>query len=314
MAYSTEYYEYALKIIRDNKKNRQKEYEKKLSELYVNIPELKSIDIALSACGAKAMNAAMAGKTEELKKYEKESAHLKAEKKEILNSVNISEPTAVCTECNDTGYNANTLCNCVKRLAKELVYKDLSREMPINNRKFENFSLEYYGESKNKMSQILSTVKAYAENFTASGENMLFLGGVGLGKTHLSMAVINTVTEKGFGAVYGSAQNLFSQIEKEHFAYNGQSSKSDALLNCDLLVIDDLGTEFSTSFTVAQFYNIVNTRINNGKSTIINTNLTLQEIEKNYTPRVLSRLVGNYKIMRFEGTDIRMQKAIKCKQ
>lgn len=314
MAYSTEYYEYALKIIRDNKKTRQKEYEKRLSELYVNIPELKSIDIALSACGAKAMNAAMAGKTEELKKYEKESARLKAEKKEILSSVNISEPTAVCTECNDTGYKANALCNCVKRLAKELVYKDLSREMPIDNRRFENFSLEYYGESKNKMSQILSTVKAYAENFTASGENMLFLGGVGLGKTHLSMAVINTVTEKGYGVIYGSAQNLFSQIEKEHFAYNGQSSKSDALLNCDLLVIDDLGTEFSTSFTVAQFYNIVNTRINNGKSTIINTNLTLQEIEKNYTPRVLSRLVGNYKIMRFEGTDIRMQKAIKCKQ
>ena len=160
------------------------------------------------------------------------------------------------------------------------------------------------------MANIFEFAKDYAQNFKKNSDNLLFLGGVGLGKTHLSLSIINVVTEKGFGVIYDSAQNLFNKIEKEHFSYSGSNEIIDAVLSCDLLVIDDLGTEFITPFTVSQFYNIINSRINSGLPTIINTNLDFSEIQENYTARVLSRIMGNYKIKKFMGDDIRIKKAL----
>ena len=160
------------------------------------------------------------------------------------------------------------------------------------------------------MANIFEFAKDYAQNFKKNSDNLLFLGGVGLGKTHLSLSIINVVTEKGFGVIYDSAQNLFNKIEKEHFSYSGSSEIIDAVLSCDLLVIDDLGTEFITPFTVSQFYNIINSRINSGLPTIINSNLDFSEIQEKYTPRVLSRIMGNYKIKKFMGDDIRIKKAL----
>ncbi len=311
MSYKSEYYAKAISLINSKKMRREKEYEAELNTLFASIPELKSIETELSSLGAKAMKAALVGKTDELKKLEKLSHSLQQQKNDILKSAKIKPLSSECKKCNDTGYDGTHICNCAKALAKELVFADLSSKMPIANQNFSNFDLRFYdGDSKKVMADIYNFAKEYAESFTTRSENLLFLGGVGLGKTHISLSIINVVTEKGYGVIYDSAQNLFSQIEKEHFSYSGSGEKIDAILGCDLLVIDDLGTEFSTSFTTSQFYNIVNTRINNGLPTIINTNLGLAEIEKIYTPRVLSRIMGNYKTKRFSGSDIRLKKAL----
>ena len=141
-------------------------------------------------------------------------------------------------------------------------------------------------------------------------KNLLFFGQTGLGKTHLSLAIVAEVSAKGFGVVYGSAQNLFSAAEKEHFSYSGETSVQDSLLGCDLLVIDDLGTEFYSSFAASLFYNIVNTRLLSCKPTVINTNLSLDELEKKYTPRICSRFMGGYDSKKFIGSDIRQIKAL----
>ena len=311
MSYNSEYYARAISIIKNRKKQRDSEFSAKLSTLYEAVPELKKIEIELSGLGAKAMNAAIEGKSDILEDLRRKSEVLTARKNEILKSANLSEPKNQCEKCSDTGYVGAKVCECVTALAKELVFSDLSMKMPIANQTFCTFSLDYYeGEDKKVMANIYDFAKEYAENFSTNSESLLFLGGVGLGKTHISLSIINRVVEKGFGVVYDSAQNLLNKIEKEHFSYSGSSEVIDAVLACDLLVIDDLGTEFITSFTVSQLYNIINSRINSHLPTIINTNLDFAEIEKNYTPRVLSRIMGNYKIKKFMGDDIRIKKAL----
>ena len=137
------------------------------------------------------------------------------------------------------------------------------------------------------------------------------MGETGLGKTHLSLAIVAAVSEKGYSVVYGPAGNLFTAAEREHFSYSGETEKLDSMLSCDLLVIDDLGTEFLSPFTSSLFYNIINSRILENKPTIISTNLSIAEIEKRYSDRIASRFIGNYEVKRFLGEDIRQQKACK---
>ncbi len=311
MAYKHTYYEKAVALIKENAKKREKQFENSLNEAYILFPELKDTNEKLSALGAKAIKAALYSKTQELKEIEEETKILTAKKKELEKAAKVKGPKPICSKCNDTGYIGASLCECAKALAKDLVFKDLSETVPINQT-FQTFDLSFYeGKDRKIMESIYNFSLNYADNFTRKSDNLLFLGGVGLGKTHLSLSIINRVIDKGYGVVYATAQNLLNEIEKEHFSYSGSSEKIDAVLSCDLLVIDDLGTEFSTSFTVSQLYNIINTRIISSLPTIINTNLSFQEIEKNYTPRVLSRIMGSYKVKQFTGPDIRIKKALK---
>ena len=146
----------------------------------------------------------------------------------------------------------------------------------------------------------------YARHFSPTSCSILMLGATGLGKTHLSFAIAKEVIDQGYGVIYGSVQNLIQQLEKEHFGRaNGESHTEQMLLNCDLLILDDLGAEFSTQFSVSVIYNLVNTRLLTEKPIIVNTNLTIAELEKQYTGRVVSRMIGSYKVLPFVGRDIR---------
>lgn len=318
MGYSKETYKEALKIITDAAKRKEKEYNLSLSAVYSAVPELHEIDRKLASLGASAVTAAMSGDMSKLEEFKKSSLDLQKTKHDILSQAGIKEKTFACTKCDDSGFVNGKLCDCVKSEAKKIAYKKMSADMPLDCENFDNFDLKYYSDSpedngvvpKKVMSAIFSRAKEYAKDFSKNSENLLFMGGVGLGKTHLCAAIIGEVIKKGYGVVYGSAQNLFSKVEKEHFSYDTQSHSLDALLNADLLVIDDLGAEFSTSFTQSLLYNIVNTRMNNGMPTVINTNLTLSELEQRYTSRVSSRLIGNYELFKFVGSDIRQQKKI----
>mgnify|MGYP002517959556 CR=1 FL=1 len=151
----------------------------------------------------------------------------------------------------------------------------------------------------------------YAKNFTVNSKGLLMRGETGLGKTHLSLAIAGEVIKKGYLPVYGPAENLFTTIEKERFSgFGAESDSYNSMISCDLLVIDDLGAEFMTSFSKSILYNLVNTRILAKKPTIINTNLSMKEIEKFYSPRISSRLIGSYDARKFLGNDIRQQKIL----
>ena len=222
-----------------------------------------------------------------------------------------------CPQCEDTGVVGTRLCSCHIQLLKDLAYEEAGKKSPLKICTFEEFRLSYYSDKKasshdvsprEKMAEILSFCKEYAEDFDRNSPSILMEGRTGLGKTHLSLAIVGKVIEKGYSVLYNSAQNFFRELQNERFGKSGSSAFENMMLECDLLVIDDLGAEFSTTFTVSALYNIVNTRINTGLPTIISTNLTLTEIENQYSNRISSRFIGEYSILYFEGSDIRQIK------
>lgn len=223
-----------------------------------------------------------------------------------------------CPLCDDTGVTGTRLCSCHIELLKELAYEEAGKKSPLRICTFDEFRLSYYSDKpahkgeaspRERMSEIFDLCKSYAEGFDRRSQSLLMLGQTGLGKTHLSLSIVGRVIEKGYSVMYNSAQNFFRELQNERFGKSGSSAFENMMLECDLLVIDDLGAEFSTSFTISALYNIVNTRINMGLPTIISTNLSLTEIEKQYSNRVSSRFIGEYLLLYFEGTDIRQKKS-----
>ena len=311
-----EAYKKAIEQKKQAQKEKQRRYNMLLDSAYASNPRLKEIDREHAAVGASLVNAVLSGgkAIEGLKKH---SAALTLEKKLILEKAEVKEPVPDCTLCGDTGYVSGKICDCVKRKASEIMLKELSAEMPFESSRFDNFSLNYYkdedgkeGNPRRRITAILKVCKEYVIGFDPKkSKNLLFMGSAGLGKTHLTLAIVSGLIEKGFLPVYGSAENLFSKIEKEKFAGENRGTY-ESMTNCDLLVIDDLGAEMATSFTKSALYNLVNTRLLSGKPTIINTNLTMKEIEARYTARISSRLIGSYDAYKIIGGHIRQQKAV----
>lgn len=318
MGYRKEIYAKAFEIKNEALKKSAAEYEKKLSELRDNSEEYRDIELGLSKLGPAIALAAMSADDNQFARFREMSEKLCARKKELFRENGITAPGVMCDKCRDTGYSGGELCDCVKDIAKTIVAEEMSRSMPIGNCSFQNFDLSYYSDSPDESGRvpskraaaILSSAKDFVKDFPAS-KSLLFMGEPGLGKTHLSLAIVSAVSDKGYSVVYGPAGKLFSEVEKEHFSYNGDTEKLDSLLSADLLVIDDLGTEFLSAFTSSLFYNIVNTRLLEGKPTIISTNLSIDELEKKYSNRIASRFMGNYDAKLFIGDDIRQQKAYK---
>ncbi len=227
------------------------------------------------------------------------------------------ETPYTCKNCSDTGYKGGFVCECRKELLRELAKKELASVSTSDKCNFDNFDIGYYplpvdptlGVSPQKrMNDIFEYCKCYAEDFDTDSESLYMHGATGLGKTHLSLAIANVVAENGYRVIYDTAQNILSSLEKEKFSYSNSDDREREILDCDLLIIDDLGSEFSTQFTVAAIYNIVNTRINRSKPVIISTNLTESELEAKYTQRITSRIIGNYVSLLFLGKDIRQIK------
>ncbi len=219
-----------------------------------------------------------------------------------------------CKECGDTGYLNDGMCSCMHRLIKQISCEDLNKSANMPDADFNHFSLDYYRglvidgiDCYSKMSQNLDFCLRYAQNFSRSSKSVLMLGGTGVGKTHLSMSIAREVTQNGFDVVYGSVVNLLRSVEKEHF---GKSEAADddsleILCSCDLLIIDDLGSEHHTPFYEATLYNIINTRINSSLPTIISANLSLEALYGRYNERIISRIAGYYEVLLFKGKDIR---------
>ena len=217
-----------------------------------------------------------------------------------------------CKLCRDTGYIDGKMCDCLKTELRRIVYEDLNSRAPLSLSTFDTFSLEYYPEKAEEgrpspralMERTLAYCRQYAASFGAHSPSMLFQGGTGLGKTHLSLAIANEVLKRGYGVIYGTAQNLATMLENERFS-DEESGTQENLISCDLLILDDLGTEFSNHFVLSAFYNMINTRLLTQRPTIISTNLSLRELEDKYGSRIVSRIIGAYEVRVFSGNDVR---------
>ncbi len=314
------------RIILENRKSLAKERAlQRKNEVYAKIPRIKEIDRLLSLTGINVSKAILNGENIEknIELLKQENLNLQKEKAELLIKNNYTEdflmPNFKCNKCSDTGFKNNSLCDCHIKLLKELSYEKLRQQVDLNAYSFANFSLSYYPEKsataispKSVMEQNLVKAKMYAENFSPTSQSLLLLGKTGLGKTHLSVAIAGKVIESGYDVLYCSAQNLLHRLEKEKFSSDNQNDFEDymqILLSTDLLIIDDLGAEFSTSFTTSAIYNIINSRLLQTLPTIINSNLdTTKKLEEAYSARFVSRLLGNYDILTFMGEDIRIKK------
>ena len=223
-----------------------------------------------------------------------------------------TEVKYTCPLCADTGFVETKMCKCFKQMLITENIKSSGMGSLIEKQSFDNFDLDVYKdvpENYERMSNNLSDAKNFAENFGKGIKTLVFMGSTGTGKTHISTAVAKTVIEKGFEVLYDSAQNIFSAFEADRFksGYGPYEPKADKYLECDLLIIDDLGTEFSNQFTVSCFYNLINTRQNRGLCTLISTNLDYTELTSKYQDRIFSRLVGrDSKVLVFVGNDKRL--------
>ena len=260
-----------------------------------------------------------------VEQYQRRCQSLLAREEELLAANGLPRdflaPKPHCPKCGDTGYQNGERCECLEALIKQESLRRINRVSHMTLSSFDDFRLNYYPSApdatgvspRRRMEKVLSFCRAYASGFSPDSPSILMVGPTGLGKSHLSLAIAREVIDKGYGVIYGAAQDLLSAVEKERFG-DGEKGTLEQLLRCDLLIIDDLGSEFSTSFTVSAVYTIVNTRMGRGGPTIINTNLTFPEIESRYTQKVVSRLFGHYEQLRFFGDDIRVQKQVENRQ
>ncbi|MBR6694273.1 MAG: ATP-binding protein [Clostridia bacterium] len=318
MGFNSGIYREAFEQKKREQHNARLKYEKLRNELYSANPRLEELERELRSIGAASAMAAISGDENAVSEMQNRALALKTEKDALLGDLSLPSLQFDCAACEDSGYLPNgQICDCVKVIAKQIARKKLCEEMPIDDCRFDNFDLSYYPEKeqgsttpRKRMTQILKVCREFADNFDSHRDNLLFLGGTGLGKTHLSLAIANEVLRGDRSVVYGSIQNLINKLSAETFSYSGSTDISDSILGCDLLIIDDLGTEMATSFSQSCIYNIINTRIMRGLSTVISTNLTLEELEKQYTARVASRILGSYTLLGFLGADIRQQKAV----
>ena len=321
MSYKKSVYIKAKEILAQRKATAEREAETRHSAAVVLCPEILNIEREMASHGADVVKAV--GMGADLDEYIKNLAvaNLKAQakRKELLKSAGFPEDYLdikyTCDICKDTGYNKEFYCQCYRKLIRDVARESLGVNSPLKKCTFDSFRVDRYPDivdgviginQREHMKNTYEYCKDYAENFTTDSQGLFMYGKTGLGKTHLSLAIANEVINRGYDVYYGSVQSIMDKLEAEHFGrLPREDSIKDDILDCDLLIIDDLGTEFSTQFTNAELYNIINSRILASLPTIISTNLSIEEVGERYSQRVASRIIGSSMAIYFCGKDIR---------
>lgn len=297
------------------------EADRRQAETEAAIPQLANINRLIRSVGPRLLALGIQGgedyEQRSMELYREHEA-LVAEKTALLKAHGYKEdydlPVFECKACNDTGFVGASLCSCVKKARAKRAYYNSGLGKALAGQTFESLDMRYYSGTtakglsvKDIMTNHVEYCKAYANAFKPGAENLLIIGGAGLGKTHITSAIGHTVINKGYSVVYESAQKIIDAFETERFG-KGADENTGRFTDCDLLIMDDLGTEFNTSFTLSALFGLIDHRIINGLSTIITTNLGFAEIEERYKERICSRLRGEYTALVFCGRDIRRVK------
>ena len=324
MGYSAEVITRARARLEQARSQRTQENDARLRQAYQKVPRLREIDRQLRLNMATAMAEAFSEGSDAvaaLNRARRDSQSLQAERAWLVDA-NFEEgwldDTPICTICKGTGYVGSSMCECLAELCRQEQKKELTM-LTAGRETFDNFKLHYYPAETDPelgvsprlvMEKALKICKNYALNFGPESGNLLLSGAAGLGKPHLSACMARAVADGGHSVVYEPASHIFSALERAHFG----KDPADALAakkytQCDLLVIDDLGTEMAGPFVVSALYTVINDRLLRGAGTIISTNLGGDEIARRYSPQIASRLLGSYRRVPFVGKDIRLLKA-----
>lgn len=325
MAYSEEILSKARARLEQARQEQQESYQAHLQEAYTRYPRLKEIDHELRGTMAQVVAAAFrAGQdpTAAIASIKEKNLALQQEREWILEASDLGadflDDSPVCTKCGGTGYIGSTMCDCLRALCRSEQKKALSSLIGTGKERFSAFRLDYYPDRtdpaigispRDLMTTNFHHCKNYAATFSEQSGSLLFTGNTGLGKTFLSGCIARAVAEKGFSVIYDTAIQIISDYEAVRFGDNSEESRRtlDKYTACDLLIMDDLGTEMVTQFTLSALYQVINTRLIHGKQTIISTNLTPHGIRSRYTPQISSRLLGDFELITFLGEDIRLR-------
>lgn len=293
-------------------------------EIYEKIPRIYEIDCLLSNTAAAVLHAALQNgtdPTEAIEQLRQKNLNLQEERRSLLLQAHYPadylDETPVCSKCSDTGYIGTQPCECLKKRYAARLTEELSTILPIGAQNFEHFRIDYYSTApdsrlglspRENMEYNRDTCRQYANNFSLHAPNLLLYGSTGLGKTFLSSCIAKVVSEHSFSVAYDTAIRIFSSYESVKF--NSPDSTEAARRihkyeRCDLLIIDDLGTEMVTAFTISTLYGLLAERLMHRRPMIVNTNLLPASFEKCYSPAIASRLTGEFIPLRFFGEDIR---------
>ena len=294
--------------------------QKRKEEIQKKAPEIIELDNTIQKLSLALPLAIIKGASEEdLNNIKADIEELRKQKYEQLTSYGYPTDYLMlhyqCPKCKDTGYIKTKRCSCFKRKLVDLYYETSKLKNNLSTCNFNNFNIKlfstehdhnYKNSQRKNMENIYEFIRGnYLTTFSTNDSNLLFYGESGNGKTFLSWCIAKELLDRGFLVIYKTSADLIRDLRD--ISFNNNSVLEDLLINCDLLIIDDLGAEQVTDFSTNELFNLINKKLLNNKKMIISTNLNLPDIEKSYTTRIYSRLVGNFKLFKFYGDDVRIK-------
>jgi len=325
MALSNSQYDAIMRAYGQQQLKNRHEQEKRIAQVYNKIPVIKELDDSISTKAVSCARRLLDGDKQALKELREEIADLREQKAVLLKSagytVDFMEMQYLCADCKDTGYSEGIKCHCFRQSEMKYLYAQSNIEQIIAVENFNTFSYEYFDDTKvmpvlnrtvkQYMMQVTETCRSFVKNLPKEHGNLLFTGPTGVGKTFLTNCIAKELIDKFYSVIYLSANDLFEVFSKNRFDYQDEDDMKGMyqyILDCDLLIIDDLGTELNNSFTSSELFYCINERLNSSKSTIISTNHSINELRDRYTERVTSRLISRYTVIPLYGDDIRIKK------
>lgn len=300
-------------------------YEERMTALYQEYPQFPQIDEEISSLSIQSAKKLLSGDKYATKDLEKEIKKLGNDRKQLLEKLGYPsdylEMTYDCKDCKDTGYIGNQKCHCFIKATIDLLYTQSNIKEIIERENFSTFSYDYFSKDQidpvtgqtpyDTMKSLVKECKSYIENFDHSVQNFFFYGLPGVGKTFLTNCIAKELLDRNHSVIYFTAFELFDKLAKNTFSKDSNTEDMEQFLfDCDLLIIDDLGTELTNSFVSSQLFLCINERLLRKKSTIISTNLSFDKFYDIYSERTFSRVSSSYTMCRFTGDDIRQKKKL----
>ena len=326
MALSNSQYDHLMRTYEQKQLDNEFQLRKRYEKAYALIPELEEVDHSISSLSVKKARLLLDGDQTALSSLKSEIKELSARKPALLKAhglpANYLELHYQCPDCKDTGYIGNKKCHCFKKAIIGLLYDQSNiKKFPVEA-DFSNFRLDYYPvshydkktgrSSRSMMEDTLRICHHFIDSFGTEFNNLFFYGDVGVGKTFLSTCIAKEIMNREYSVLYFSAPQLFNTLAKNAFDKNDIDAHNmcEYIFDCDLLIIDDLGTEYTNAFIASQFFTCINERLLHRKSTIISTNLSLESLADLYTERSFSRITSRYSLLKIVGDDIRIKKKL----
>ena len=323
MAYSPEVVKRARARLAQAKEDRESENRQHLAQAYARLPRIKEIDLQLRRTMAQAAQAAFLEGSDGralLERAREENLGLQQERERLVRAhfeEGFLDETPICEICGGSGYVGSAMCECLRELCRQEQKKEVAI-LSGGKETFSQFKTEYYsdrvdpkyGASPRAIMELnFQNCRRYAFGFAPGAGNLLFVGGTGLGKTFLAACIARVVADRGYSVCYETAPHLFGKLERARFNPSEESHRAAAELTaCDLLILDDLGTEMPGQFVTSALYSLLSDRLLAGKAMVITTNLNLDDLGRRYSSQIASRLYGAFQRLTFVGEDIRVLK------